>query len=67
MYGLPANLALAAVTSTPARIMGQDHRIGFVREGLLLSFQNRTHVDLFTILGYDAGQSIRCISVANPG
>ncbi|KAG1808290.1 composite domain of metallo-dependent hydrolase [Suillus subaureus] len=33
MYGLPANLALAAVTSTPARIMGQDHRIGFVREG----------------------------------
>jgi imidazolonepropionase-like amidohydrolase len=40
MYGLPANLALAAVTSTPARIMGQDHRIGFVREGLLLSFQN---------------------------
>lgn len=33
MYGLQANLALAAVTSTPARIMGQDHRIGFVREG----------------------------------
>ncbi|KAJ8582701.1 composite domain of metallo-dependent hydrolase [Rhizopogon salebrosus TDB-379] len=33
MYGLQANLALAAVTSTPARIMGQDHRIGSVREG----------------------------------
>ncbi|OSD06097.1 carbohydrate esterase family 9 protein [Trametes coccinea BRFM310] len=32
-YGLPHNLALAAVTSTPARIMGQDHRIGYVSEG----------------------------------
>ncbi|KAI0825194.1 carbohydrate esterase family 9 protein [Trametes gibbosa] len=32
-YGLPPNLALAAVTSTPARIMGQDHRIGYVSEG----------------------------------
>ncbi|KAI0778058.1 carbohydrate esterase family 9 protein [Trametes elegans] len=32
-YGLPHNLALAAVTSTPARIMGQDHRIGFLSEG----------------------------------
>ncbi|KAG0707315.1 composite domain of metallo-dependent hydrolase [Suillus ampliporus] len=36
MYGLQANLALAAVTSTPARIMGQDHRIGFVREDLVV-------------------------------
>ncbi|KAI0639278.1 carbohydrate esterase family 9 protein [Trametes polyzona] len=32
-YGLPHNLALAAVTSTPARVMGQDHRIGYVSEG----------------------------------
>ncbi|KAJ7636946.1 hypothetical protein FB45DRAFT_1139042 [Roridomyces roridus] len=32
-YGLPANLALASVTSTPARIMGQDHRIGRIIEG----------------------------------
>ncbi|KAL1952082.1 hypothetical protein VTO73DRAFT_1231 [Trametes versicolor] len=32
-YGLPANLAFAAVTSTPARVMGQDHRIGYVSEG----------------------------------
>ncbi|KAJ7731100.1 carbohydrate esterase family 9 protein [Mycena maculata] len=32
-FGLPANLALASVTSTPARIMGQDHRIGRVIEG----------------------------------
>ncbi|KAH9913692.1 composite domain of metallo-dependent hydrolase [Epithele typhae] len=32
-YGLPHNLALAAVTSTPATIMGQNHRIGYVKEG----------------------------------
>ncbi|KAJ7512479.1 carbohydrate esterase family 9 protein [Mycena galericulata] len=32
-FGLPANLALASVTSTPARIMGQDHRIGRIIEG----------------------------------
>ncbi|KAL5495679.1 hypothetical protein ACEPAI_1142 [Sanghuangporus weigelae] len=32
-YGLSDNLALASVTSTPARIMGMDHRIGYVRTG----------------------------------
>ncbi|KAI0670026.1 carbohydrate esterase family 9 protein [Trametes maxima] len=32
-YGLSHNLALAAVTSTPARVMGQDHRIGYLSEG----------------------------------
>ncbi|KAF7334289.1 Carbohydrate esterase family 9 protein [Mycena sanguinolenta] len=32
-FGLPANLALASVTSTPARVMGQDHRIGRIIEG----------------------------------
>lgn len=32
-YGLPANLALASVTLTPAQAMGMDHRIGFIREG----------------------------------
>ncbi|KAG5648502.1 hypothetical protein DXG03_003113 [Asterophora parasitica] len=32
-YGLPENLALAAVTSTPAEVIGQDHRIGFVKAG----------------------------------
>ncbi|PIL26888.1 hypothetical protein GSI_10026 [Ganoderma sinense ZZ0214-1] len=32
-YGLPHNLALAAVTSTPATVMGQSHRIGFLKEG----------------------------------
>ncbi|KAK0189119.1 hypothetical protein F5146DRAFT_1058052 [Armillaria mellea] len=32
-YGLGDNLALASVTSTPASVMGQDHRIGFINEG----------------------------------
>ncbi|KAI9060397.1 carbohydrate esterase family 9 protein [Trametes sanguinea] len=32
-YGLPHNLALASVTSTPATVLGQEHRIGFVKEG----------------------------------
>lgn len=31
-YGLPSNRALASVTSTPARVMGMDHRIGYVSE-----------------------------------
>ncbi|RPD56489.1 composite domain of metallo-dependent hydrolase [Lentinus tigrinus ALCF2SS1-7] len=32
-YGLPHNLALASVTSTPAKVMGMEHRIGYVKEG----------------------------------
>ena len=32
-YGLPLNLALASVTTTPAHVLGLDHRVGYVREG----------------------------------
>ena len=32
-FGLNADLAMQAVTSVPARSIGQDHRIGFVRPG----------------------------------
>ncbi|OJT07645.1 hypothetical protein TRAPUB_1485 [Trametes pubescens] len=32
-YGLPHNLALSAMTITPATILGLDHRIGFLEEG----------------------------------
>ncbi|KII92269.1 hypothetical protein PLICRDRAFT_37059 [Plicaturopsis crispa FD-325 SS-3] len=32
-YGLHSDLALAAVTSTPATVLGLGHRIGFVQEG----------------------------------
>lgn len=32
-YGLSANLALAAVTSTPATAMGLDYRVGYIKAG----------------------------------
>ncbi|KAI0766557.1 composite domain of metallo-dependent hydrolase [Irpex lacteus] len=32
-YGLDWNLALLALTGTPAQILGQDHRIGFLKQG----------------------------------
>lgn len=32
-YGMPSNLALASVISTPAEVLGQDHRIGFIKNG----------------------------------
>jgi len=32
-YGLPSRLALASVTTTPATVLGYDHRIGFLKEG----------------------------------
>ena len=34
-YGLPENLALASVISTPAKVLGLEHRIGFVKQGTL--------------------------------
>ncbi|KAG6891465.1 hypothetical protein C0992_006196 [Termitomyces sp. T32_za158] len=32
-YGLLDDLALASVTSTPATVIGLDHRIGFIKQG----------------------------------
>ncbi|KLO20165.1 composite domain of metallo-dependent hydrolase [Schizopora paradoxa] len=32
-YGLPPNIALMSVITTPAEVMGLGHRIGYVREG----------------------------------
>ncbi|KAH9930389.1 composite domain of metallo-dependent hydrolase [Amylocystis lapponica] len=32
-YGLPANLALASVTTSPAIAMGMDHRVGYIKKG----------------------------------
>ncbi|KAG5353785.1 hypothetical protein C0989_002568 [Termitomyces sp. Mn162] len=32
-YGLLDSLALASVTSTPATVIGLDHRIGFIKQG----------------------------------
>lgn len=31
--GFPENLAIASVTSTPAKLLGLSHRVGFVKEG----------------------------------
>ncbi|KAI0692924.1 composite domain of metallo-dependent hydrolase [Cerioporus squamosus] len=36
-YGLPHNVALASVTSTPAELLGQDHRIGYVKKAPIIS------------------------------
>ncbi|KAF9258507.1 carbohydrate esterase family 9 protein [Marasmius fiardii PR-910] len=32
-YGLPAHLALASITTTPAKAVGLDHRVGKVKSG----------------------------------
>ncbi|KAI5891592.1 composite domain of metallo-dependent hydrolase [Schizophyllum commune H4-8] len=32
-YGLPADVALASVTSTAAEVLGMDHRVGYVKVG----------------------------------
>ena len=32
-YGLKPNLALLSVTGTPAKVMGVDHRVGFLKVG----------------------------------
>lgn len=32
-YGLPPSKALSSVTSTPATVLGYDHRIGFLKLG----------------------------------
>ena len=32
-YGLPSHVALSSVISTPAEVLGLDHRIGYIREG----------------------------------
>lgn len=32
-YGLADNLALLSVTGTPAQVLGEDHRIGFIKTG----------------------------------
>ena len=41
-YGLPHNLALASVTSTPATVLGYDHRIGYIKLGIVLTTTWRT-------------------------
>ncbi|KAF8633283.1 hypothetical protein AX17_004458 [Amanita inopinata Kibby_2008] len=35
-YGLPANLAIASVTSKPAEAMGMSHRIGYIKQDVAI-------------------------------
>ncbi|KAK0494473.1 carbohydrate esterase family 9 protein [Armillaria luteobubalina] len=35
-YGLPENIALASITSTPAKVMGQDHRVGYIKADVVV-------------------------------
>ncbi|QRV94403.1 amidohydrolase family protein [Ceratobasidium sp. AG-Ba] len=32
-YGLPADVAIASLTTTPAEVSGYDHRLGFIKPG----------------------------------
>lgn len=55
-YGLPHNLALASVTSTPATVLGYDHRIGYIKLGIVFyDLKDSTLINACIILGYDAG------------
>ena len=45
-YGLNPALALASVTSTPAKAAGMDHRVGTIAEGLSIICSHPLHQDL---------------------
>jgi imidazolonepropionase-like amidohydrolase len=32
-YGLPADIAIASLTTTPAEVAGYAHRLGYVKTG----------------------------------
>lgn len=56
-YGLSANLALASVTTTPATVLGLDHRIGSLKIGEL----SECVIDVVLrrrYAGYDAGKTV---------
>ena len=55
--GFPENLAIASVTSTPAKLLGLGHRIGFVKEGGWLLFSVLEQVFL-TVTGPQVGMQV---------
>lgn len=57
-YGLSANLALSAVTSTPAKVLGLDHRVGFIREGVYRRIGLGVTYRPVWCTGYDAGKRV---------
>jgi hypothetical protein len=54
-YGLDPDLALAAVTTTPAELQGFGHRLGYVKAGQR-SFVGTAEVIDDSFPGYDAGE-----------
>ena len=68
-YGLPENLAIASVTSTPAKLLGLGHRVGFVKEGEWSIF---SVLEVFlTVSGPQVGMQVKATLAAssntNPG
>ena len=59
-YGLPANLALAAVTTLPAQVLGLEHRIGYIKEGQYTIYHRKrfmnTNHGFVLFSGWDAGE-----------
>ena len=43
-HGLPEHIALASVISTPAKVLGLDHRIGFIAEGARPSYYDLLNI-----------------------
>ena len=56
-HGLAENLAIASVTSTPAKLLGLGHRVGFVKEGGWLLFSVLGQVFL-TAAGPQVGMQV---------
>ena len=49
-FGFPHNLALASVTSTPAKVMGIDHRVGYLKEGALRTVAVEKRIVIFDVV-----------------
>lgn len=63
-YGLPAHQAIASVTSTPSLLLGLDHRIGFVKAGVVLMILCiKPEGNNLSPLGWDAGGFYRNVMV----
>lgn len=58
-YGLPENLAIASVTSTPAKLLGLGHRVGFVKEGKRLFCFSVSRWVFLTVAGPQVGMQVR--------
>jgi len=68
-YGLPENLAIASVTSTPAKLLGLGHRVGYVKEGEWSLSPPILGQVFLMVVGLQVGMQVRndssCASNAN--